>query len=271
MAEEKVNLKFSGSIFDEGLDLRDISFYSRKLSAIIDKSFISFNGSSSNIKNKYVIKTNAIKEACLYYDISIILSSVQPVLSNVTSIWDTASQAINLIKLLGKEDKMPTINIDNSIVNFGSGTISVPETVLKTALLAENDIEDLVKKIEKKELSTFTANNDELLSVQALPELTRGVQYIKEYKLQPLKEFHKAEILVYEFNTKTLTGKAFINNTELKDIETKESCDFNIATDGLQDLIINSMKKESINIEFMPIIKHYGSKQILEKMTIVGE
>lgn len=280
---ENIIIKFDGTIFEQGFDLRDISFLSKKISNILDKSYLSCTGNytkSKDLRKKYKLTTKNIKHSSLELELLLDFGlALSPILSTepltVSEIMIKAiEKTIELGKKYKKDDK-PYHNAEKSTIthitleiNGDNNNVNIPNSVYNGMLHMDSDLKDIAGKINKDELNSLEINENEVINKNNLKYLEQGIKHIEELKEEMLDVIYSAKIKVYEFNKQNLTGKAFIVSIDkLIAIECKEIVDLDIPS-SMEDEIINSLVGNSIDIKFKPIIENQVSKRILKKMIL---
>jgi len=282
---ETISIKFDGKLFETDLDLRDITFFSRKVSNIIDKSYLGCTGKytkNNDLRKKYSIQTKKIKHSSLFFELLIDYGQyLAPVLmSQPLTIPDIIEIAINTIKDLGNkaptEKSKVTINATNSTIytaiidiEGGKNNIEIPLPVYNSMLQIDSDIKDISNKFEKEEISLFSFNDKDIITRKDIKDINIGLKHIEKLKEEKIDVPSKAEVIVQEFNKLNMTGKAQIVNIDLWGVEHREIVDIEIPI-TFENQIINSLRGEKLILNFLPIIENQISKKVLKKMLIVN-
>ncbi len=274
---EALIIEFKGKIFENDLDLRDIVFFGKKISNITDRAYSAYTGKNNDLKNKYKIITKEIKHASL--DFQILLDyggALAPILmEHHTTVWSTASLAIDTIAEMGKlfkKGKNVTLYIENSsitnlVITDGNVNISMPIPAYQTMLNIDNDIKELNKKISNGEVSSFSVNKKSFMTVDTIDDINKGIEYIQTLKEETVEELFKAELSIYEFNKNSMTGKAILGKNNLFGIETKETVDLDIPENCINS-ILTSMSGDKILVNFEAIVENIVSKKSLKRIVI---
>ncbi len=275
---EKLTIKFQGKIFDDNLDLRDIAFFSKKISNITDKAYSAYTGKNSDLKDKYKIITKNINHSCIELDLLLDYGlAISPVLmESHTTVLETAYKAIEAIAKLGdtfKKDDKVSLNAENSTLttvvvgNNNNVTFNIPAPAYQAMLNMDGDIKDINKKIQSGDIKNFIANDNIYMDSNNSASISRGLDFVNQLKEEVLKDIYKAELAIYEFNKNSLTGKARIISHNMFGIEVKENIDLHIPDNCIDD-VINAMSKEKISVSFEPIIENIISKKTLKKIIV---
>lgn len=277
---ELLKIKIDGKLFDNKLDLRDVAFFSKKVSSITDKAYSAYTGKSSDLKDKYSIITKEINHSSL--EIHALLDyggMIAPLLmENPSSVLQTAQIAMESIYKLGelfrKEEKI-NLNIENSTIdtlvigNNNDLKHSIPKAAFQTMLNIDNDIKDINKKISNGNINSFKINEQTYLDNNKIDYVNKGLEFVEQLKEEIVNEEYRATLSIYEFNKNTLTGKARIISHNMFEIDVKENIDLNVPSECIEDIII-AMNQETIEVKFQAIIENIVSKKTLKKIIIVN-
>lgn len=271
------SLELRGKTFHKNIDLRDIIFYTSKISNILKHTF-NITNTSKLLKNNFNITLGKIEEDTLNLNLNLDFGLKLPplLLNKHMQIWDIASVVIDTLKSLGENfnnNEMLKIfsndNIKDDVIisnNHGSQFV-IPNHIYKIIHNTLEDIMQLNLKIHNKELEYVILNDKELMSIETYEYIYKGIDIFNKIKEHQINDTFQAQIEVFEFNTQTQQGKAKIYNANYKDAVIYEETDFEVDNESIEK-ILDSMHKNTILVNFKPVIDNFGNKKLLKKMIL---
>jgi len=270
-------IELGGDIFHANIDLRDINFFTNKISNIL-KHIFNITNTSKILKNNFNISLGRIEKNILNLNLNLDFGIKLPplLLNKQMQIWNIASIVIETLKNLGENfEESELLNILNTntlkedviISNHEGKQVSIENNIYNIIYNTLNDIHELNSKIYNNELDYIILNDKKLMSKETLNFIHKGINIFNKIKEHKVQDIFQAQIEVYEFNTLSNTGKAIVYQANYKNATIFEKMDFEVENESIEK-ILSSMKKISILVNFKPIIENFGNKRLLKKMIL---
>ena len=112
-----------------------------------------------------------------------------------------------------------------------------------------------------------------MLNEENVESIKKGIQTINYLKNLPIKEHHKAEVKIFEYNKKSKSGMLEIINTDLFKVKYSKSIPFYIdeSTEQLENEILQNMiNEDTLLVKYEPIIYDHIEYKELKKMHILN-
>ncbi|NQY93505.1 MAG: pentapeptide repeat-containing protein [Campylobacteraceae bacterium] len=271
------SVELRGSIFHKNIDLRDINFFTNKISNILRHTFNATN-TSKLLKNNFNISLGTIEENMLNLNLNLDFGIKLPplLLNRQMQIWNIASVVIDTLKKLGenfnneeplKIANTDTIKDDIIISNDQGKEFLIENYIYKIIHNTLDDIQDLNEKIHDNQLDYIILNDKKLMSRDSVEHIHKGIDIFNKIKEHHIKDTFQAQIEVFEFNTLTKNGKAIIYQANYKNATIFEETEFELENESIEK-ILHSMNKNTILVNFRPIIENYGNNKVVKKMIL---
>jgi len=271
------SVELRGNVFHKNIDLRDINFFTNKISNILRHTFNATN-TSKLLKNNFNISLGHIEENMLNLNLNLDFGIKLPplLLNRQMQIWNVASVVIDTLKELGssfnnneilKIANGDTIKDDIIIKNEEEKEFIIENYIYKIIHNTLDDIKDLNTKIHNNDLDYIILNDKKLMSADTYEYVYKGIDIFNKIKQHQIKDTYQAQIEVFEFNTLTNNGKAIIYQVNFKNATIFEQTEFEVENESLEK-ILHSMNKNTILVNFRPIIENYGNKKVVKKMIL---
>ena len=284
MQPQKLLIKLEGQY---GLDLRDIAFASQKISKIIIRAKQTLYPEFKKEKEDFFIKVDKLEEGSLIIEITLILQALYEMLQVGLTIKDVIIEVFDAIEKfkkiwdiitqgntpeIKKENGMITISIEgnNNQVNINP-QITISEPVFRTSMASEKELLSFAKQIEDDKLKSLVLDEKNVLDKTKLNTINKAVKAIKYLKNLPIKETHKAEVKIFEYNKKNKSGLLEIINTTLFKVKYSKSISFILdEKEPLETIIIkNMMEENTLIVKYEPIIYDHIEYKELKKLKII--
>jgi len=270
-------VELRGNVFHKNIDLRDINFYTNKISNILRHTFNATN-TSKLLKNNFNISLGVIEQNLLNLNLNLDFGIKLPplLLNRQMQIWNIASVVIDTLKKLGenfnntellKIANTDTVKDDIIISNQENKEFIIESYIYKIIHNTLDDIKDLNSKIHNNELDYIILNDKKLMSSDSFEHIYKGIDIFNKIKEHHINDTYQAQIEVFEFNTQTNNGKAIIYQVNFKNATIFEHTEFEVENESLEK-ILHSMNKNTILVNFRPIIENYGNKKVVKKMIL---
>jgi|GEM_PF-5486881 len=270
-------VELQGKIFHKNIDLRDINFFTNKISNILRHTFNATN-TSKLLKNNFNISLGKIEENLLNLNLNLDFGMKLPplLLNRQMQIWNIANIVIETLKQLGQNfessEPLKITNTDSSradviVVNKNNKQYTIENHIYKIIHNTLEDIKELNLKILNKELNYIKLNGKKLMKEESVDFIFKGIDIFTKIKEQHLNDVYQAQIEVIEFNTQTNAGVARVFQANFKNSTIFEETPFELENESLEK-ILDSMRKKTILVNFRPIIENFGNKQLVKKMIL---
>ncbi len=271
------SVELRGSIFQKNIDLRDVEFFTIRISNIL-KHVFNITNTSKILKNNFNISLGKIEENILNLNLNLDFGIKLPplLLNKQMEIWNIASVVIDSLKNLGENfNNNETLKIYNNdtikedivIIDTQGKEFIIKNNIYKIIHNTLEDIAQLNSRIYNKELEYIILNEKKLMSFETFEYIHKGIDIFNKIKEHQINDTFQAQIEVFEYNTKTKQGIAIIRNANYKDAVIYEETYFEVDNES-EDKILDSMKKNTILVNFKPIIENFGNKRLLKKMIL---
>ena len=271
------SIELRGDIFHKKIDLRDIIFFTSKISNILNHTF-NVTNTSKMLKNNFNISLGKIEENVLNLNLNLDFGMKLPplLLNKQMQIWNVASIVIDTLKNLGEEYNSSEVlkiynddSLKNDVIisNNENREFIIQNHIYKIIHNTLDDITQLNSRIENKELEYIILNEKKLMSNETFEHVNKGIDIFNRIKEHQINDTFQAQIEVFEFNTQTNQGKAIIRNANYKDAIIYEETAFEVENESIEK-ILDSMNKNNILVNFKPIIENFGNKRLLKKMIL---
>ncbi len=277
VSEIRGSVELIGNMFQKNINLKDINFFTNKISNILRQTF-NVTNTSKILKNNFNISLGNIEENILNLNLNLNFGIKLPplVLAKQMQIWDIVANVIDTLKLLGefynckeilKISNSSSIKDDIIISNKEQKQFIIENYIYKIIYNTLNDISELNSKIYNNELEYLILNDKELISTKNYKYIYKGIDIFIKIKEHQITDIFQAQIEVFEFNTITNRGKAIIYKANYKNATILEHTEFEVENESISN-IIQSMNKTPILVNFKPIIENLGNKKLLKKMIL---
>ena len=277
VSEIHASIELRGDIFHKNIDLRDINFFTNKISNILRNTF-NITNTSKVLKNNFNISLGKVEQNVLSLNLTLDFGIKLPplLLNKQMEIWNVASVVIDTLKNLGEKFNNSellkiynddTLKEDIIISNNEGKEFIIQNHIYKIIHNTLEDIAQLNSKINSKELEHILLNKKELISTETFEHIDKGIDIFNKIKEHQINDTYQAHIEVFEYNTKTKQGIAIVHNINYKNAVIYEETYFEVDNEE-EDKIIESMQKNIILVNFKPIIENFGNKKLLKKMIL---